>query len=119
VINRLYFLINTLYHDAYSEPNPTIRLKDIITECERNFPDLTKKKAARDAAEMNKIFRCYRIELEMILDTEEFTKERKYFLAYAYMVIYRAIQQHFSGETWPKVVLKITSPGFTKTLALY
>jgi hypothetical protein len=92
VINRLYSLINILYHDAYSEPNPTVRLKNIITECERNFPNPTKEKAARDAAEINKIFYRYRTELKIMLDIEKFTKKRKYFLAYAYMVIYRAIQ---------------------------
>jgi SNF2 family DNA or RNA helicase len=119
VVNRLYPLTNTLHHDAYSEPNPTVGLKDMIAECERNLPDPTKEEAARDAAEVDKILRRYRTELEMMLDTEELTEERKYFLAYAYMVIHRAIQQHFPGETWPKVALKATPPGFTKTLAPY
>jgi hypothetical protein len=91
VVNRLYLFTNTLYYDAYSELNPTVRLKDMIAECERNFSDFTKEKAARDAAEINKIFRRYRTELKIIFDTEKFTEERKYFLAYAYIIIYRAI----------------------------
>jgi hypothetical protein len=99
VVNRLYPLINIFHYDAYSEFNPTIRLKDIIVECERNFPDSKKEKTARDTAEINKIFRRYRTELKIMLDIEKFTEKRKYFFAYAYIVIYRAIQQHFPGET--------------------